>query len=142
MSHDDAINRLREHVEKNHLRDSAYFSIAGMQELLAELDDVRGMFVTVETDNVALSAERDALQVKVAALKAQNERLLAKEAARIGKALRGPYSAKDINDREDPTRIERQSIVAADGTEVVSDADGDLRDLIVEKLNEQGETNG
>jgi hypothetical protein len=57
----DEIERLRAHVEKHHLKDSAYFSIKGLTVLLTMLD----------------------------ALKEQNERLIAKEGKRISEALSG-----------------------------------------------------
>jgi len=84
---DDPIERLRAHVEKHKHHQQAFFSTAGLKALLDALDDVRGMFVIMEKELVALTVQRDAL-------KAQVERLLVGKGKDISKALREAQTSR------------------------------------------------
>lgn len=71
---DDPIERLRAHVERHKHRAGLYVSTSGVTALF-------DLLKVLTADNITLTAQRDVL-------KEQNERLLTKEAARIGKELR------------------------------------------------------
>ena len=97
----DPIEHLRKHVEFHKGNERAMFSIAGLKALLDALDDARGLFVTVEQENVALNvrwleccSNTVALTHQRDTLKAQVERLLVGKGKDISKALREAQTSR------------------------------------------------
>ncbi len=120
---DDPIERLRAHVEKHRHHQQAFFSTAGLMVLLDLLDTQARQFrefVERDADDaIELSRQRDEL-------KAQVERLLAKEGNRIEKAL-VPITRKDGGEPCGECRIqpgETCDICGAVSKELRKDANG------------------